>query len=109
MIWEVDEDCDRFIDWEEFKVMFYRVRNDKSGWEPRRLFAVVEFMLHDKNQSGSIDMDECMEILFRRFGKDQLESKVGQFFSRDVDGDMDITFSEFISMDSKSRRMARST
>ena len=27
--------------------MFYRVRKDKSGWEPRRLFAVVEFMMHD--------------------------------------------------------------
>ncbi len=26
--------------------MFYRVRKDKSGWEPRRLFAVVEFMMH---------------------------------------------------------------
>ena len=37
----------RFVDWEEFKVMFYRVRKDKSGWEPRRLFAVVEFMMHD--------------------------------------------------------------
>ena len=52
--------------------MFYRVRNDKSGWEPRRFFAIVEFMLHDLNMSGTIDMDECMEILFRRFGKDQV-------------------------------------
>lgn len=26
--------------------------------------------------SGTIDMDECMEILFRRFGKEMLESKV---------------------------------
>ena len=25
---------------------FYRVRHDKSGWEPRRLFTVVEFMMH---------------------------------------------------------------
>ena len=37
----------RCVNWEEFKVMFYRVRKDKSGWEPRRLFAVVEFMMHD--------------------------------------------------------------
>ena len=73
LIWEVDEDCDGQLSWEEFKAMFYRVRHDKSGWEPRRLFNLVEFMMHDKDQSGSIDMDECMEILFRRFGKDQLE------------------------------------
>ena len=73
LIWEVDEDCDGCISWDEFKAMFYRVRHDKTGWEPRRLFNLVEFMMHDKDQSGSIDMDECMEILFRRFGKDQLE------------------------------------
>ena len=28
--------------------------------------------MHDKDSSGTIDMDECMEILFRRFGKDQV-------------------------------------
>ena len=50
-----------------------------------------------------------MDILYRRFGKDQLESKVSEFMSKDVDGDMDITFSEFASMDIKSRRMARGT
>ena len=37
MIWEVDEDCDKCVGWEEFKAMFYAVRNDKSGWEPRRM------------------------------------------------------------------------
>ena len=102
MIWEVDEDCDRCVDWEEFKTMFYRVRHDKSGWEPRRLFTVVEFMMHDKDFSGTIDMDECMEILFRRFGKELLESKVNEFMSQDEDGDNDITFTEFLHMDKKS-------
>ena len=43
----------RCVNWEEFKVMFYRVRKDKSGWEPRRLFAVVEFMMH--NSCGQSD------------------------------------------------------
>ena len=75
MIWEVDEDCDRCIDWEEFQSMFYRVRHDKTGWEPRRFFTVVEFMMHDKDMSGTIDMDECMEILFRRFGKEQVRRR----------------------------------
>ena len=47
----------------------------QTGLEPRKLFNVVEFMMHDKDSSGTIDMDECMEILFRRFGKDQLEER----------------------------------
>ena len=29
MIWEVDEDCDRCVSWDEFKLMFHRCRQDK--------------------------------------------------------------------------------
>jgi len=59
------------------------------------LFNVVEFMMHDKDSSGTIDMDECMEILFRRFGKDQLEERTNEFFKHDTDGDNAISFTEF--------------
>ena len=95
MIWEVDEDCDHCVNWEEFKLMFHRCRTDKTGLEPRKLFNVVEFMMHDKDSSGTIDMDECMEILFRRFGKDQLEERTNAFFKHDTDGDNAISFAEF--------------
>ena len=43
-----------------------------------------------------------MEILFRRFGKELLESKVNEFMSQDEDGDNDITFTEFLHMDMRS-------
>ena len=52
-------------------------------------------MMHDKDSSGTIDMVECMEILFRRFGKDQLEEKTNEFFKHDIDGDNAISFAEF--------------
>ena len=91
----MDADGSGTLSWDEFKAMFYRVRHDKSGWEPRRLFNVVEFMMHDKDASGTIDMDECMEILFRRFGKDQLEERTNEFFKHDTDGDNAISFAEF--------------
>ena len=55
----------------------------QTGLEPRKLFNVVEFMMHDKDCSGTIDMDECMEILFRRFGKEQLEARVNEFMDHD--------------------------
>lgn len=57
------------IDWNEFRSMFYRVRDDETGYEPRKLFNVVEFLMHDKNLNGSIDLDECMSLLYNRFGK----------------------------------------
>ena len=66
---------------------FYRVKHDKSGWEPRSLFNVVEFM----------------EILFRRFGKELLESKVNEFMGQDEDGDNDITYTEFLAIGNPGR------
>ena len=65
----------------------------------RRRFNLVEFMMHDKDCGGTIDVDECMEILFRRFGKDALEAKVNDFMSNDEDKDQTISFSEFLNMD----------
>ena len=55
--------------------------------------------MHDKDCGGTIDVDECMEILFRRFGKDALEAKVNDFMSNDEDKDQTISFSEFLNMD----------
>ena len=52
-------------------------------------------MMHDKDEGGTIDKDECMEILFRRFGKEQLEERTNEFFKHDSDGDNNISFHEF--------------
>ncbi len=31
MIWEVDEDCDQCLTWNEFQAMYHRCNNDKTG------------------------------------------------------------------------------
>ena len=114
IIWEVDDDADDCVDWEvrahlaclhngclstalpadsqEFRTMFYRIRDDTTGAEPRKLFngaparagwaharlcdspggvrvAVVEVLMHDKNYNGSLDLDECVTLLYQRYGK----------------------------------------
>ena len=69
MIWEVDDDADGKVDWEEFRDMFYRIRDDQTGYEPRKFFNVVEFIMLDKNHNGSIDLDECLSLLYSRYGK----------------------------------------
>merc|ERR1719198_1846209 len=77
-IWEVDDDNDGAVDWDEFRTMYYRVRNDESGCEPRKLFNVIDFLMLDKNHSGSVDMDECITLLDSRYGKEQVESNLKQ-------------------------------
>lgn len=44
MIWEVDEDLDKKVDWNEFELMYKRCIFDNSGLEPRRLFTLVIFI-----------------------------------------------------------------
>ena len=41
-----------------------------QGREPSRLFNLVEFMICDKDGGGTMSEDECMEILYHRFGKE---------------------------------------
>eukprot|EP00966_Prymnesium_polylepis_P158826 3671022-Prymnesium_polylepis.1 len=57
--------------------------------------------IRDRDCSGTIDVDECMEILFRRFGKDALENKVTAFMANDADEDQTISFTEFLAMDKR--------
>ena len=44
-----------------------------AGYEPRRLFNVVEFLMNDKDDSGSVSVEEAMQILYLRFGKGLLD------------------------------------
>ena len=75
-IWEVDDDNDGCVDWDEFRTMFYRVRDDQTGCEPRKLFNVVDFLMLDKNHSGAVDLDECLTLLWSRYGKEVVEENL---------------------------------
>mmetsp|Transcript_33345 Transcript_33345/g.40313 ORF Transcript_33345/g.40313 Transcript_33345/m.40313 type:complete len:188 (-) Transcript_33345:676-1239(-) len=97
MIWEVDEDCDKCVSWPEFQAMYHRCRNDKTGYEPRRLFNVVEFIMNDKDDSGTVSVEEAMQILYLRYGKGLLDSQLEEIFgTSDTNSGKDLTLSEFL-------------
>jgi len=76
MVWEVDENLDGCIDWQEFVLMFRRNIADKTGLEPSRVFNVVQFCMYDRDFSGRVSLDETMRMLFARYGKERLEAEV---------------------------------
>ena len=106
IIWEVDDDCDGKVNWREFKSVYQRVRDDMKGIEPRRLFNVMEFMIFDIDNSGTIDLAEVMQLFYQRYGKQQL-------FSMQTDAKgvsrhyQDITFLEFVKHDQSFYRASR--
>lgn len=104
-IWEVDDDDDGGVDWDEFCTAYYRSRHDKTGHEPRRLFYLIEFMLADKDHSGMVDLGELVSIWYTRFGKEEGDAKVTESFGEDFStGAHEISFADFVGIQRKASR-----
>lgn len=98
MLWEVDEDCDGCISWQEFQTLYTRCRDDKTGYEPRGLFNVVEFVMNDKQEQGFITLEEAMQIMYLRYGRALLDSQLEEVFgTADLNSGKILTLSEFLS------------
>ena len=109
MIWEVDEDCDKCVSWEEFKLMFERCRHDKTGLEPRKLFNVVEFIMHDKNQIGSIDLDEAITLLYARFGKEPVDKAMSEINTDDGTSEKSMSFTTMTKIQTAATKITRNS
>ena len=44
-----------------------------KGFEPKRFYSIVEFLLMDRDCSGEISLDEAMTTIFERQGADNLK------------------------------------
>jgi len=80
MIWEVDENLDEMIDYEELQLTYYRNITDTTGNEPCLFFKLLDFMIFDGSHKGYIIEDDCMEILYARFGGGYLEREMKLLF-----------------------------
>jgi Ca2+-binding EF-hand superfamily protein len=77
IIWEVDDDNDDGLTWEEFSNLYKRIRQDKDGYEPRRLYSLIEFLMFDLDADGYVSLDEAVELFYRRYGREVLFKKNG--------------------------------
>jgi hypothetical protein len=73
MIWEVDENLDGMVDWDELRLTYQRNVADTTGLEPCQLFHLLQFMMYDKDGSGKVTVDETLHMLYARYGRDKLE------------------------------------
>ena len=100
MIWEVDDDLDGYVSEEEFMTMYKRCISDKTDLEPRGLFNLVQFLMYDKTFKGRVTVEETLQILFVRYGRDRLDDEIKAIFGdeeKNPDGsDKEIRFGEYV-------------
>lgn len=93
----MDEDCDGAISLLEFQTLYTRCRDDKTGYEPRGLFNVVEFVMNDKNNQGFITLEEAMQIMYLRYGRAELDMQLEQVFgTADLNSGKVLSLTEFL-------------
>mmetsp|Transcript_111046 Transcript_111046/g.220904 ORF Transcript_111046/g.220904 Transcript_111046/m.220904 type:complete len:224 (+) Transcript_111046:59-730(+) len=99
-IWEVDDDLDQMVGWEEFLSMYQRCISDCTGLEPRNLFNLVQFLMYDKDFTMRISVEQTLQILFVRHGRGELDSEIAEIFGDQQKGpdgqELKITFSQFL-------------
>lgn len=99
-IWEVDDDLDNMVGYDEFLTMYQRCISDMTGNEPRNLFNLVQFLMYDKEFTGKISVEQTLQILFVRHGRGELDAEIAQIFEDQQKGsdgqEAKITFSQFL-------------
>ena len=80
IIWEVDDDLDGYVSYEEFFTMYKRCTSDDTGLEPRKLFNIMQFLMYDKTFKGRVTVEETLQILFVRYGRERLDDEIKAIF-----------------------------
>lgn len=93
MLWEVDENLDSLIDQEEFINMYKRCIMKNSDLEPKSLYHMVQFLMYcksdnradsdNKDNKFKITVEDTLELLYVRFGREQLDQEIKAIFGED--------------------------
>ncbi|KAL7464242.1 hypothetical protein ACHAXS_004583 [Conticribra weissflogii] len=80
MVWEVNDNLDGVIDWDMFHDAFVRKLQDKSGLEPGDFHHLVQFLIYDRDNKGRVSIDDMMNLLYAREGREGMDSMIAKLF-----------------------------
>lgn len=81
-VWEIDDDHDGEISWDEFRTAMVRCLQDQHAREPQQVFNVVLFSVFSGG-IGVLSQQSLKGLLNLRFGKELAEDKLTKGFGRD--------------------------
>merc|ERR1712014_530768 len=91
---------DEMVGKDEFLTMYQRCISDTTGMEPRNLFNLVQFLMYDKEFTGTISVEQTLQILFVRYGREKLDAEIQEIFGDEQKGpdgqEKRITYSEYL-------------
>ena len=100
IVWEVDDDLDGYVNKQEFQTMYKRCISDEANLEPRKLYNLVQFLMYDKRFKGTVTVEETLQILFVRHGRNKLDQEIKHIFGdqeKNADGsEREITYGEYV-------------
>lgn len=109
IIWEVDDDLDGYVNYDEFLTMYKRcIVSEKlcrehglhPEHEPKKLFNLTQFLMYDKTFKGKVTVEETLQILFVRHGRDKLDEEIKHIFGdneKNEDGsDLEINYETYL-------------
>uniref|UniRef100_K3W7I7 EF-hand domain-containing protein n=1 Tax=Globisporangium ultimum (strain ATCC 200006 / CBS 805.95 / DAOM BR144) TaxID=431595 RepID=K3W7I7_GLOUD len=95
LIWELNDNLDGMLSFDEFEKSYIRSRLDHTGLEPSEMFFLTGFLMFDKERTGRIVLDDAMKIFYLKYG-DAMENEMEIHFGSKLDeGAQFITFAEF--------------
>lgn len=60
--------------------MYKRCISDKTGLEPRKMYNLVTFLMYDKTFKGRVTVEETLQILYVRHGREALDDEIKAIF-----------------------------
>ena len=80
--------------------MYKRCISDETGLEPRKLYNLVMFLMYDTDFRGKVTVEMTLQILFVRYGRDNLDNEIEAIFGVDDKNDdgseKEITYGEYV-------------
>ena len=92
-VWEIDDDHDGMISWEEFSTAMLRCLHDAHAREPQQVFNVVLFSVFSEGL-GIMPEQQLKKLLYLRFGKARVKEKLVTGFGKE--GPYCVGFDAFI-------------